>query len=82
MIVHLSINFPNNPGYVENALQFDTVKEAVTHFKNEVEEFANYGQVSEMTGWLYGYDPRDVSDPYPDWILSVGKHGGIMKEKA
>lgn len=33
------------------------------------------------TMWLYLYDPREVIDPYPDRIITIGPREGIRMEK-
>jgi hypothetical protein len=54
----------------------ESIEKAKAEFCVAAVELYNYGQ--KLEGAIY----RDKEDDYPDYLLSVGKFGGINLERA
>lgn len=76
-------------GTVDDDLEmYDTLQEALAEFERRAwASEACYPCVDAIppedggpTAWLWFDDPRGMSDPYPDQIVSFGPRGGIRKE--
>ena len=61
----------------EDALTFDTVKDAVEDFRHTATELDNYGQ--GIGAMLFKGD--DVGE-YPDYTLRLGAKGGVVMDRA
>lgn len=70
--------------YLEDAKPFPSVKAAIDEYQTIALELDRIGQKIEAT--VHYRDERQHDEPkcaeYPDWVLSLGPRGNVIKTKA
>lgn len=66
--------------YLDQAVGFTTKSAALDEFEETARELDRYGQSIEAS--LHIADSRRDLQEYPDFVLSLGPHGGLRCERA
>lgn len=65
--------------YLEDATRFNTIADAKESFRRAAKDLDRYGQKHEAT--IHIADTMDEVVEYPDYVLSLGKRGGLVCER-
>jgi hypothetical protein len=81
MKVSLNIDYcSGNYAYNCDCVAFDTIKDALDYFWRDAKN-ALVDNMRDITGYLYIGTMKDCTDLFPDYIITVGKYGGIICTK-
>lgn len=75
------------PNYISpdmcDAEEFPSIKAAELELqRREQGGDPSYPCVSESEMWLYAVNPNSQDDPYPNWTVTLGPRGGIVRSIA
>ena len=65
--------------YLEDAVRYHTISDAKASFMTTAQELDRYGQKHEAA--IHIADTLDEVVEYPDYVLSLGKRGGLVCER-
>ena len=78
---HLDPHYYGQPDVDRHTERRESLREARDEFWRICDR-ENLGDARRHERWVFFYDPREVTDPYPDRVMRIGPRGGVRIEYA